>query len=96
MKLLKEELSQEDIDQIIQRDKRKIKYIEESLTTVIDMFDQIQNDFQKLGIHSADIDRYITNDLENIADIEDTYSYNLNLAQLLERLEDFESERRQI
>lgn len=92
MKLIKEELSKDEINQIIERDKRKIEYLRTSLTEIINQFDQLSNDFQKLGIHSADIDRYITRDLENIADIEDIDSFNLNLAQLYQRLEEFENE----
>ena len=82
-------MDREDRARRIAGDKNLIKNIHESLSDAIDMLDQLKQDFDQLDIHSADIEPYIINKLEMINDLDDVDSYDLNLAQLIERIEEF-------
>ena len=54
--------------------------------------DQIEMNFEELGIHSADIQPYFGNYLAQFAELEDVDPYNMSCATLKDRLEEFEEE----
>lgn len=93
---IKESLT-EDQERRIAGDKNLIKNIKKSFDDIIYMLNLLKKDFNTLDIHSTDIDYYLINQLEEMAELEDEDGYNLNLAQLYSRLEEFEkSEKEQL
>lgn len=93
---IKESLT-EDQERRIAGDKNLIKNIKKSFDDIIYMLNLLKKDFNTLDIHSTDIDYYLINQLEEMSELEDEDGYNLNLAQLYSRLEEFEkSEKEQL
>ena len=91
MKLIKESLT-EDQQRRIDGDKNLIGNIKKKFDELIYMLNLLKKDFDSLDIHALDIDRYLINNLEIMAELEDENTYNLNLAQLYSRLREFEEE----
>lgn len=93
---IKESLT-EDQERRIAGDKNLIKNIKKGFDDIIYMLNLLKKDFNTLDIHSTDIDYYLINQLEEMSELEDEDGYNLNLAQLYSRLEEFEkSEKEQL
>lgn len=86
---IKESLT-EDQERKIAGDKNLIENIKKGFDDIIYMLNLLKRDFDGLDIHSTDIDYYLINKLEEMAELEDEGGYNLNLAQLYSRLEEFE------
>lgn len=86
---IKESLT-EDQERRIAGDKNLIENIKKGFDDIIYMLNLLKRDFDDLDIHSTDIDYYLINKLEEMAELEDEGGYNLNLAQLYSRLEEFE------
>ena len=60
--------------------------LSEQLSDARHILDQIELNFEELGIHSADIRPYFTNYLSQFAELEDEDPYNMSCATLMSRL----------
>ena len=91
MKLIKESLT-ENQQRKIDINKRLISTLSDQLFEASHTLDQIEMNFEELGIHSADIQPYFGNYLAQFAELEDVDPYNMSCATLKDRLEEFEEE----
>lgn len=86
---LSEDLTTEEESLLISNAEDLIYKVVFDFGNAIAKLEEIKNIFKKLGIHSADIEPYMINKLEDMSNLEEN-SYDLNLCELYERLIDFQ------
>lgn len=85
-------MNREDRARRIADNKNLITTLSNQLSEASHTLDQIEMNFEELGIHSADIQPYFGNYLAQFAELEDGDPYNMSCATLKDRLEEAEKD----